>query len=115
MQDQELLKRWARLIKPLFPKNAQFRSRLKGGDYPDYQIDIIWPPSDTPQELSKKLQIIIEREFIEDYLVKEQKIQDDIDNRIIEHIELKLTQFDPYYSRSEEWYIPSNLIEKKLI
>ena len=67
---EDLLDYWLRIIKPLFPTNAWVASHLSGGDH---LIQIDWrlenDPSQ-PNKRSRKIEIIIKEEAIDDYLNK---------------------------------------------
>ncbi|MGV8058526.1 MAG: hypothetical protein AB2L12_10950 [Smithellaceae bacterium] len=67
---EDLLDHWIRIIKPLFPTNAWIASRLSGSDY---LIQIDWKLENDPDrqsKRSKKIEIIIKEESIDDYLNK---------------------------------------------
>jgi hypothetical protein len=66
--NEDLLDYWLRIIKPLLPANAWIDSRLSGGDY---LIRIDWKLEyDTHRQnrRSRKIEIIIKEEAIDDYL-----------------------------------------------
>jgi hypothetical protein len=68
---EDLLDYWLRIIKPLFPTNAWIASRLSGGDH---LIQIDWKLENDPHQPSKrsrKIEIIIKEEAIDDYLNKD--------------------------------------------
>jgi hypothetical protein len=68
--NEDLLDYWLRIIKPLLPTNAWVDSRLSRGDY---LIQIDWKlENDTHQQnkRSRKIEIIIKEEAIDDYLNK---------------------------------------------
>jgi hypothetical protein len=70
---EDLLDYWVRLIKPLFPMNAWIVSRLSDDDY---LIQVDWNLENEPRrpnKRSKKIQITISSEAIEDYLDKNKK------------------------------------------
>jgi len=65
---EDLLDYWLRIIKPLFPANAWFASSLSGGGH---CIQIDWKIENAPHRQnirSRKIEIIIKEEAIEDYL-----------------------------------------------
>ena len=68
--NEDLLDYWLRIIKPLLPMNAWVDSRLSGGDY---LIQIDWKLENDPHrqnKRSRKIEIIIKEEAIDDYLNK---------------------------------------------
>ena len=68
---EDLLDYWLRIIKPLFPTNAWVASRLSGGDH---LIQIDWKLENGPHQpnkRSRKIEIIIKEEAIDDYLNKD--------------------------------------------
>jgi hypothetical protein len=70
---EDLLDYWVRLIKPLFPINAWIVSRLSDDDY---LIQIDWNLENEPRrpnKRSKKIQITISADAIENYLDKNKK------------------------------------------
>ncbi len=80
---KDLLDHWICIIKPLFPTNAWVGSRLSGNDY---LIQIDWKLENGPHgqnKRSKKIEIIIKEESIDDYLNK------NIDERTLSDIKMK--------------------------
>jgi hypothetical protein len=70
---EDLLDHWVRLIKPFFPTNAWIVTRYSKDDH---IIEIDWKINDDPKQpdrRSRKIQIIISSEAIEDYLNKNKK------------------------------------------
>ena len=68
--NEDLLDYWLRIIKPLLPANAWVDSRLSRGDY---LIKIDWKLENDPHrqnKRSRKIEIIIMEEAIDDYLNK---------------------------------------------
>jgi len=69
--NEDLLDYWLRIIKPLLPANAWVDSRLSKGDY---LIRIDWKLENGPNRQnrrSRKIEIIIKEEAIDDYLNKD--------------------------------------------
>lgn len=69
---EDLLDYWVRLIRPSFPPNAWIVARYSGDDH---IIEIDWRLEDDlnrgrPNRRSRKIQIVISDEAIEDYLDK---------------------------------------------
>lgn len=72
---EDLLDYWVRLIKPQFPPNAWIVARYSGDDH---VIEIDWklddePNRGRPNRRSRKIQITISDEAIEDYLDKNEQ------------------------------------------
>jgi hypothetical protein len=68
--NEDLLDYWLRMIKPLLPVNAWVNSRISKGDY---LIQIDWKLENDPHQQNKrsrKIEIIIKEEAIDDYLNK---------------------------------------------
>jgi hypothetical protein len=67
---EDLLDYWLRIIKPLFPANAWVASSLSSGGH---LIHIDWKLKNDPHQRNKrsrKIEIIIKEEVIDDYLTK---------------------------------------------
>lgn len=80
---EDLLDYWLRMIKPLFPTNAWIASNLSGGDH---FIQIDWKLENNPHrsnKRSRKIEIIIKEEVIDDYLNKNK------DERALSDIKMK--------------------------
>lgn len=80
---EDLLDYWLRIIKPIFPTNAWIASSLSGGNH---LIQIDWKLENDPHRLNKrsrKIEIIIKEETIDDYLSKNK------DERILSDIKMK--------------------------
>jgi hypothetical protein len=80
---EDLLDYWLRIIKPLFPTNAWAVSRLSNDDY---FIQIDWKLENDPyrrNKRSRKIEIIIKEEAIDDYLNK------NMDERALSDIKMK--------------------------
>jgi hypothetical protein len=87
---EDLLDYWLRIITPLFPANAWISSRLSGSDY---LIQIDWKLENDPHrqnKRSKKIEIIIKEEAIEDYLNKNK------DERALSNIKMKQWIWERY-------------------
>ncbi|MEN6620669.1 MAG: hypothetical protein ABFD50_03835 [Smithella sp.] len=68
--NEDLLDYWLRIIKPLFPTNAWVASSLSHGNY---FIQIDWKIENCPhrrKKRSRKIEIIIKEDAIDDYLNK---------------------------------------------
>lgn len=77
---EDLLDYWLRMIKPFFPANAWVASRLVGGDH---LLQVDWNLECDPHKQSRrsrKIEIIIKEEVIDDYLDrnKEERVLCDI-------------------------------------
>ena len=81
---EDLLDYWLRIIKPIFPTNAWTAASLSGGDH---LILIDWKLENDPQQpnkRSRKIEIIIKEETIDDYLSKK------MDERALSDSKMKL-------------------------
>ena len=68
---EDLLDYWLRIITPIFPSNAWIAARFSGGDH---LIQIDWKLENDlrqPNRRSRKIEIIIQEESIDDYLDKD--------------------------------------------
>lgn len=114
---EDLLDYWLRLIKPIFPANAWFASRFLGGDH---FIQIDWNLGKDPQlqgRRSRKIEIIIKEEVIDDYLDKNKNDRALHDIKIQEWLSEKYAQFcmdqETYPSNSGspvKWRISKDLL-----
>jgi hypothetical protein len=80
---EDLLDHWLRIIKPLLPTNAWVAPRLSGGDY---IVTIDWKLENNPlqpNKRSRKIELIIKEEVIDDYLDKSK------DGRALSDIKMK--------------------------
>jgi len=80
---EDLLDYWLRIIKPLFPINAWVTSSVSGGDH---LIQIDWKLENDPHrpnKRSRKIEIIIKEDAIDDYLNK------NMDERALSDIRMK--------------------------
>ena len=81
---EDLLDYWIRIIKPHLPANVWVAARLSGEDY---LIQIDWKLENDPHQRkkrSRKIDIIIKEEVIDDYLKKNK------DERALSDIKMKL-------------------------
>jgi len=81
--NEDLLDYWLRIIKPFLPTNTWVASRLSGGDY---IIEIDWKLANDPHQQNKrsrKIEITIKEEVIDDYLNKNE------DGRALSDIKMK--------------------------
>jgi len=87
---EDLLDYWLRIIKPLFPTNAWIASSLSGGGH---LIQVDWKLENDPHQRSKrsrKIEITIKEEVIDDYLAKNK------DERALSDIKMKKWISDRY-------------------
>jgi hypothetical protein len=80
---EDLLDHWLRIIKPILPANAWVESRLSNDNY---IITIDWKLENDPHQpnkRSRKIEIIIKEEVIDDYLNKNK------DERALSDIKMK--------------------------
>jgi hypothetical protein len=92
---EDLLDYWLRIIKPLFPANAWVASQLSKGDH---LIQIDWKLENDPHQRgkrSRKIQIIIKEEVIDDYLNKNKDERALSDIKMKNWISEQYAQFDP--------------------
>jgi len=90
---EDLLDYWLRLIKPLFPANAWIISRIAGSDH---LIQIDWNlETDLHKQnrRSRKIELIIKEEVIDDYLDKNKDERTIQDGRMKEWISTHCRQF----------------------
>jgi len=92
---EDLLDYWLRIIRPLFPTNAWIASHLSEGDH---VIDIDWRLENDPHQPSKrsrKIQIIIQEEAVDDYLDKNKAERELSDIKMKKWILERYNQFNP--------------------
>jgi len=80
---EDLLDYWLRIFKPLFPTNAWVTSKVSGGDH---LIQIDWRLGNDPRQpnkRSRKIEIVIKEDAIDDYLNK------DTNERALSDIKMK--------------------------
>jgi hypothetical protein len=114
---EDLLDYWLRIIRPLFPTNAWIASRLSEGDH---VIEIDWRLENDPHQPSKrsrKIQITIQEEAIDDYLDKNKGERELSDIKMKKWISERYNQFDPdhdaHTSRSvstDKWRISRDVL-----
>jgi len=113
---EDLLDYWLRIITPLFPTNAWIVSRLIEGDH---LIEIDWRLENDPRQpikRSRKIQIIIQEEAIDDYLDKNKAERELSDIKLGEWISERynhlsadqVTQRTTYLS-TDKWSISKNV------
>jgi len=114
---EDLLDYWVRLIKPLFPMNAWIVSSLSDDDY---LIQIDWNLEKEPRRpnnRSKKIQITISAEAIEDYLDKSKK-EREVSDRAMEklilerykHVSPDRNAHSTQSASTEKWLISSDVL-----
>jgi len=108
MEENELIEYWTDLIDPIFPSDGKMHY------YPaksNFYFDISWRRETGFNKFFPAIQIIIEREFIEDYLGESERIWSAIDDKLIGFIKSKLSMFNPHPDKPVEiWYVPSTII-----
>ena len=114
---EDLLDYWVRLIKPLFPMNAWIVSSLSDDDY---LIQIDWNLANEPRRpnnRSKKIQITISAEAIEDYLDKSKKEREVSDSAMKKLISQRYNHVSPdrnartaQSASTEKWLISSDAL-----
>lgn len=115
--NEDLLDYWLRIIAPLFPSNAWIDARLSDGDH---FILIDWRLENNPSQpnkRSRKIQIIIQEEAVDDYLGKSKAEREMSDVKMEKWISERYQQFDPdhdaHASRSvstETWRISIDVL-----
>ena len=114
---EDLLDYWLRIITPLFPTNAWIVSRLIEGDH---LIEIDWRLENDPRQpikRSRKIQIIIQEEAIDDYLDKNKAERELSDIKMKKWISERYNHFNPVHdistSRSlatDKWRISRDVL-----
>jgi len=106
--NEDLLDYWLRIIKPLLPTNAWIAPQLADGDY---IIKIDWNLKNDPDQLNKrsrKIEIIITEEVIDDYLNKNHAERASSDIKMKQWISERYNHFtfdhgaDTSYSKSPD-------------
>jgi hypothetical protein len=109
---EDILDYWTRLIKTVFPENAWITSRFFKNDC---LINIDWKLKDDPKnpnKRSKKIEIIIKGDTLENYLDKNKKDRELSDIMLKEFIHKQYNYFSSNYEISTSQYVPK---EKWLI
>ena len=114
--NEDLLDRWLRITKPLLPANAWVVARLEGGGY---IITIDWKLGNDPHQpnkRSRKIEITIKEEVIDDYLNKNK------DERALSEIKMKqwISEQYNYFTRDRDantsnpvkWRISKDVLNK---
>jgi hypothetical protein len=114
---EDLLDYWIRIITPFFPRNAWVASRHSEGDH---VIAIDWRLENDPHQpnkRSRKIQIIIQEETIDDYLDKNKAERELSDIKIKQWISERYNHFNPDHdartSRSvstDKWRISRDVL-----
>jgi len=114
---EDLLDYWLRMISPIFPANAWFASSLSRGDY---LIQIDWKLENDPHQpnkRSRKIQIVVKEQAIDDYLDRSKNERALSDTRITDWVSKRYRQFsldqDDMSSRTvsaERWCISRDLL-----
>lgn len=92
---EDLLDHWVGLITSIFPSNAWIVSRYSGNDH---IIQIDWKLTNDLQQKnrrSKKIQITIKEEAIDDYLDKDERARDIYNTFLKRFICERYDRFDP--------------------
>jgi len=86
---------WLNLIRPLFKPDADFKILdLKD----DYVVIVSWKlhtDLSRPSKRSKRIQIIVSHEAVEDYQNKSERQQKNDDEKLTQFIKLNLENFEP--------------------
>jgi len=114
---EDLLDYWLRMIRPIFPTNAWIASSLSHGDY---LIQIDWRLENNPRHANKrsrKIQIIVKEQAIDDYLDKNKNERALSDNKMIQWLSERYNQFSseqdaptPRTISTEKWCISRDFL-----
>ncbi|MGV8079721.1 MAG: hypothetical protein AB2L22_06650 [Syntrophales bacterium] len=114
---EDLLDRWVRLITPIFPSNAWIVSQFT---HNNYIIQIDWRLGDDParsDRRSKKIQIIIKENLIDDYLDKNKVDRELYNESLKQFVSDRYNAFDPdndalpsMSARTETWMFSKNCL-----
>ncbi len=117
--NEDLLDYWIRIIKPLLPANAWVASRLSGGDY---IILIDWKlVSDPcqPGKRSRKIEIMIKEDVIDDYLDKNKDERTLSDLKMKQWISEQYQHFTAYQDANpvylispEKWRVSKDVLSQ---
>lgn len=117
---EDLLDYWLRIIKPLLPTNAWVASRLSSGNY---IINIDWKLEDDPHQpnrRSRKIEIIIKEEVIDEYLNKDKDERALFDIRMKQWISKRYNNFTldhdantSSYRPPDKWHISKDVLSNK--
>lgn len=115
--NEDLLDYFVRMMRPLFPMNACIVSGISGGDY---IIQIDWKLEDSllrQNKRSRKINIKISENAIEDYLDHKKEQGELYDGRIKNLIYRWYNDFDPHHDAGstrltpvENWFISRDLL-----
>ena len=118
---EDILDYWVRLIKKIFPANAWIASRFLNNN--DHLIQIDWKLINDPRnpnKRSKKIEIIIKEDAIEDYLGKNKKDRESSDIMLKEFIYKRYSHFGSdndshtnQYASTERWLISKAVLNCK--
>ncbi len=111
---QDLLDHWVNLIKSIFPAHAWMAADETGNNH---VIQIDWRLDDeskNDQKRSRKIQIIIRQDAIDDYLDKKPLERDDFNMILKEDISERFDKFDAAHGskRVEVWSFSKEIMEK---
>ena len=116
---EDLLDYWLRIIRPLFPTNAWIASSLSEGDH---LIQIDWRLENDPHQpgkRSRKIQIIIKEEAIDDYLDKTKAERELSDIKMIKWISDQYNHFSPGHDANssrtistDKWRISRDVLSR---
>ena len=117
---EDLLDYWLRIIKPLLPTNAWVASRLSNGNY---IINIDWKLEGDPHQpnrRSRKIEIIIKEEVIDDYLKKNKDERASFDIIMKQWISKRYNNFildndanTSSYSPPDKWRISRDVLSNE--
>ena len=114
---EDLMDYWIRLIKPIFPTNAWIVSHFSDNDH---IIQIDWNLENNTKQSnkrSKKIQIIIKEDAIDQYLDKNKQDRELYGDTLKQFIGERYNHFDPdndallnKYARMETWFVSKAIL-----
>ena len=114
---EDLLDHWVGLLTPIFPPHAWIVSRFSGNNH---IILIDWKLGSDPQQRnkrSKKIQIIIKEDAIDNYLGKNDKDRDIYNSLLKESICERYNRFNPDHDAvtiefmpTETWFVSKDFL-----
>ncbi|MBM4271180.1 MAG: hypothetical protein FJ139_03340 [Deltaproteobacteria bacterium] len=105
---EDMLDYWLRIMTPIFPENAWIVSHFSNGNY---VIQIDWRLENNlhqPDKRSRKIQIIILEEAIDDYLDKNKAEQELSDIKMKRWISERYNHFNPDHGSHAYRFIPTD-------
>jgi hypothetical protein len=109
--------RFQALLKPLFPKGAEFRHVQRHTDELMFRVDWKSPTEGRPNKRSRPIEICISQETQEDWQgAARNEDREAMDERIVQYVEQRLAAFNPNHEvprhvpvPAERWVITSEI------